>query len=85
MGSGQQRCNYEVSRARIEQLNEQIETLEIAVARARTMDAHRADQLGHLHEVEREQYARLKDRTAYLTLMNSWLIILLGTRHRTTK
>lgn len=85
MGSGQQRCNYEVSRARIEQLNEQIETLEMDVARARTMDAHRADQLGHLHEVEREQYARLKDRTAYLTLMNSWLIILLGTRHRTTR
>lgn len=36
MGSGQQRCNYEVSRAgRIEQLNEQIETLEMDVGRAR--------------------------------------------------
>lgn len=56
MGSGQQRCNYEVSRAgRIEQLNEQIETLEMDVGRARTIDAHRADQLGHLHEVEGEQ------------------------------
>ncbi|KAG6383885.1 hypothetical protein SASPL_155491 (mitochondrion) [Salvia splendens] len=49
-------CNYEVSRAgRIEQLNEQIETLEMDVGRARTIDAHRADQLGHLHEVEGEQ------------------------------
>mgnify|MGYP004546984827 FL=1 len=45
-------------RARIEHLNGEVNALEIDVARAQTMGAHRADQLAHLHQPIRARKLR---------------------------
>lgn len=69
-------------RERVEHLNREVQELERQVEINKTRDAQRAHQISLLQEGLGEQDRKQGDQQSRLTLLNSWLRVLIHTRER---